>query len=104
MFGIFESLPVKSFKRDFLEFFGFKSNLDLIPKLFAGEIKSRTARPERGKGIPQIFECSQDETFHKFILISNDIYADLKNKKYKLINSQFSGTLYYWVIINNKKR
>src|ERR1035437_2804738 len=94
--GIFESLPVKSFKRDFLELLGFKSNLDLIPKLFAGEIKSRTSRPERGKGIPQVYECSQHKYFEKFILISNDIYADLKTNENRLIKSQFKGTLFYW--------
>lgn len=99
--GIFESLPVKSYKRDFLELLGLKSNLELVPKLFAGEIKSRTARPERGKGIPQVFECSQDPTFNKFILISNDIYADLKSQEYKLLKNEFVGTLYYWEIVNN---
>ncbi|MDI1293147.1 MAG: hypothetical protein PSV18_10435 [Methylobacter sp.] len=101
--GIFESLPVQSYKRDFLELLGLSSNLDLVPKLFAGEIKSRTARPERGKGIPQVFECAQDKTFDKFILISNDIYADLKNKIYKRMSADFIGTLYYWEIANNNE-
>lgn len=100
--GIFESLPVKSFKRDVLEFFGVKSNLDLVPRLFAGEIKSRTARPERGKGIPQVYECSQDSIFEKFILISNDIYADLKTNENKIIRNQFNGTLFYWEINSNE--
>ncbi|TDE52730.1 hypothetical protein [Flavobacterium sp. GT3P67] len=100
--GIFESLPVKSFKRDILELVGLTSNLDLVPKLFAGEIKSRTARPERGKGIPQVFECSQDSVFEKFILISNDIYADLKSKENKIIKTPFEGTLFYWEINNNQ--
>ncbi|SFF27327.1 hypothetical protein [Flavobacterium xueshanense] len=100
--GIFESLPVKSFKRDVLELIGLTSNLDLVPKLFAGEIKSRTARPERGKGIPQVFECSQDPVFDKFILISNDIYADLKTKENKIIKTPFNGTLFYWEINNNQ--
>jgi hypothetical protein len=100
--GIFESLPVKSFKRDFLELLGLKSNLELVPKLFAGDIKSRTARPERGKGIPQVFECSQNNTFETFVLISNDVYANLKTQEYKLINTPFEGTLFYWEINNIK--
>lgn len=98
--GIFESIPVKSFKRDFLNFFGFTSNLDLVPKLLAGEIRSRTTRPERGKGIPQVFDCSSDDTFDKFVLISNDICADLKSQTYRKLNSEFKGTLYYWSINN----
>jgi len=96
--GIFESLPVISFKHNVLGFLGFKSNLDLIPKLVAGEIKSRTSRPDRGKGIPQIFECTKDKAFRKFILISNDVYADFKNQEYKLIKTPFIGTLYHWVL------
>jgi len=99
-FGIFESLPVKSFKRDLLELFGFTSNVELVPKLFAGEIKSRTARPERGKGIPQVFQCSKDPVFNKFVLISNDVYADLKTESYKKLKTQFDGTMFYWEINN----
>lgn len=100
--GIFESLSVQNFKRNVLQYFGLRSNLDLVEKLFAGEIKSRTARPERGKGIPQVFECSQDDAFEKFILISNDIYADLKTKEYRLLNKKFEGTLFYWELIDKK--
>lgn len=99
--GIFESLPVKTYKREFFENLNLASNLDLVPRLFAGEIKSRTARPERGKGVPQIYECSQDPTFSKFILISNDIFADMKSKEYKILKNKFNGTLFYWEI-NNK--
>lgn len=98
--GIFESLPVKSFRRDFLELLGLKSNLELVPKLFAGEIKSRTARPERGKGIPQVYECAQHPAFEKFILISNDIYADLKTNTNRIIRTPFIGTLFYWELNN----
>ena len=99
--GIFESLPVKSFKRDFFEILGLTSNLDLVPKLLIGEIKSRTSRPERGKGIPQVYECSKDVVFNKFFLISNDIYANLKTGENRIIHTPFNGTLYYWEIKNN---
>lgn len=99
-FGIFESLPVRTFKRNLLELIGFASNLDLVEKLFAGEIKSRTARPERGKGIPQVYECSQNPTFSTFVLISNDVFADLKKNEYRLLSNKFNGTLFYWEINN----
>lgn len=99
--GIFESLPVKSYKRDFFEILGFTSNLGLVPKLFGGEIKSRTSRPERGKGIPQVYECSKDSAFNKFVLISNDVYADMKTGINTTLQKPFKGTLYYWELINN---
>ena len=99
-FGIFESLPVKSYKRSLLEKVGLASNVDLVSSLFAGDIKSRTAKPERGKGIPQVYQCSKDPTFEKFILISNDVYADLKNEKYSKLRTEFEGTMFYWEINN----
>lgn len=101
--GIFNSLPVKTFWREAKEKLHLASNLDLVDRLFAGEIKSRTSRPERGKGIPQIFECAQDAAFTKFVLISNDIYADMKNNTSHLLSTKFDGTLFYWEIENIKK-
>lgn len=98
--GIFESLSVQTFKRNILEALGLVSNLELVEKLFNGEIKSRTARPERGKGIPQVFECSQDPIFSKFYLVANDIHADLKSRNYRHINHNFEGTLFHWEIEN----
>ena len=98
--GIFNSLPVRTFWRETRRKLGLTSNLDLVDKLFAGEIKSRTSRPERGKGIPQIYECAQDCVFNKFILISNDVYANLKTHEYHLLRTKFDGTLFYWEIDN----
>lgn len=101
--GIFESLPVQTFKRTILEFINLASNIDLVEKLFRGEIKSRTSRPERGKGIPQVYECSQDVAFSKFILISNDIFADLKTNSWRLLKSPFDGTMFYWELTNKNE-
>jgi hypothetical protein len=95
-FGIFESLPVKTFKRKIGEAVGLQHNADLVKPLFAGEIKSRTARPERGKGIPQVFESSQDKAFKKFYLISNDVKVDMKSMNITKLRNNFSGTLFYW--------
>lgn len=98
--GIFKSLPVRTFWREAKERLHLASNLDLVERLFAGEIKSRTSRPERGKGIPQIYECAQDKVFTKFILVSNDIFFDLKTRESKLLSTKFDGTLFYWEIDN----
>ena len=97
--GIFESLPVKNWIVKLFKGLGFQSsNIDLIEKLFAGEIKSRTGRADRGKGLPQVLELSQDNAFSEFVLITNNIYADLKNKSYRELDGYFSGTLFYWVL------
>jgi hypothetical protein len=94
--GIFESIPAQNFKRKIGQAIGLINNTNLVKPLFNGEIKSRTARPERGKGIPQVYEASQHESFSKFIMISNDVHVNMKNLTTKKLNNNFSGTLFYW--------
>tara|TARA_B100001287_G_scaffold69292_1_gene57020 strand:+ start:663 stop:1673 length:1011 start_codon:yes stop_codon:yes gene_type:complete len=94
--GIFDSIPAKSFKNKIGKTLGLTHNVNLVKPLFNGEIKSRTARPERGRGIPQVYESSQDEKFGKFIMISNDVYVDMRTLKTQKLTNNFSGTLFYW--------
>lgn len=94
--GIFESIPVKSFKRTLGKLVGISGNADLVKPLFEGKIKSRTARPERGKGIPQVFMESQNKHFKVFYLVSNDIKVNMKTMEITKLNNNFSGTLFYW--------
>lgn len=96
--GIFESLPVQNWRRNFLTKLNISSNLDLVDKLFAGEISSRTGKGERGKGLPQIYQCAQDQNIKEFKIISNDVYADLKNNQHRKLSTTFAGTLLYWEI------
>ena len=34
-------------------------------------------------------------------MITNDVYADIKNKIYKKMNNSFNGTLFYFELTNN---
>jgi hypothetical protein len=94
--GIFDSIPAQNFKRTVGQALGLINNTNLVKPLFNGEIKSRTGRPERGKGIPQVYESSQHKSFSKFIMITNDVYVNMKNLDTKKLNNNFSGTLFYW--------
>src|SRR5690606_5340458 len=94
--GIFESLPALSFKQKVATKLGLSHNVDLVQPLFNGEIKSRTGRPERGNGIPQVYESSKDKAFSKFVLITNDVFVNMKNLETKKLKNNFNGTLFYW--------
>lgn len=97
--GIFESLPVRNWKESVKKFLQLNSNLDLVDKLFSGDISSRTGKAERGKGMPQIYQCAQDKNIKEFIIISNDVYANLKTNQHRKLNTKFAGTMLYWEII-----
>lgn len=92
--GVFLSLPVRHFVRDMLKTVGLKSNLDLLPKLLAGEISSRTLKAERGKGIPRIHEHARGGTFTRFVMIANDVYADLTTGNSYILRTPFHGTFF----------
>lgn len=94
--GIFESLPAQSFKRKFGELIGLTHNASLVEPLFNGEIKSRTGRPERGNGIPQVYDSSKHRAFNKFIMITNDVHVNMKTLEIQKLKNNFSGTLFYW--------
>ncbi|CAL2056614.1 hypothetical protein [Tenacibaculum sp. 190524A05c] len=96
--GIFQSLSVMNYLRKFGNLVSLTSNIDLVDKLVKGEIKSRTGRLDRGKGIPQIFELSKDNLYKDFYVLSNDVLINAKTMEKKKLNKEFYGTLYYFTI------
>jgi hypothetical protein len=96
--GIFESLPMKAFWKDPLRSMGITGNLSVLPKLLGGEICSRTGRIERGKGIPRINEHATGGTFSRFVMIANDVYADLVSSSSRYLKEPFHGTLFVFEI------
>lgn len=101
-YGIFESLPARNYKDVIFKTLGIQDNVDLVEALFKGEIKSRTGKPERGKGIPQVYESSKHDNFTKFILISNDVYVNLKTLEKHKLRESFNGTIFHWELANTK--
>lgn len=95
--GIFDSIPVQTFK-SVQKFLGIVKNEDLVKDLLDGKIKSREKVDNniRGKGIPQITTNSSSPRFARACIISNDVKIDLKNKTAETLNSDFSGTLLFW--------
>ena len=73
---------------------GLSGNIEILPRLLAGEIASRTGKPERGKGIPRIFERATGGTFSRFVMISNDVSADLLAGDYRYLKVPFNGTVF----------
>lgn len=96
--GIFRSIKIQNVWRAALKRLGLERNVDIVPKLLAGEIASRTGKPERGKGIPRIYERARCGAFSRFVLISNDVYVDLINDKRHELPQPFNGTFFSFEI------
>lgn len=91
--GIFNSYPVLHHVRLKKHI---RSNVNIVEDLYSGKIKSRTKSSQRGKGIPHIYNHSQNSNFSKFYLITNNVFSNMKTgEKFKL-EHELNGTLYYW--------
>lgn len=102
--GIFNSVPVKDFKRLLSIKLQGKTGLDLIPNfnlnllsdLFEGKISSKTGMAERGQGLPLIYDRSNNQQIKNFTIISNDVYVKIPSRKSVTLKNKFQGTFLYW--------
>lgn len=102
--GIFDSVVVQGYIKNFFKGTMVYKNIRLVDDLLAGKIQSRIDEDNeiRGKGIPQIVEYSQKETFKEFYIITNDVKINLKTSGREQLKYNFSGTFLYWEIKKSK--
>ena len=101
--GIFNSISVKNYWDKILTSVRYKNNIDLIPKLFSGEIfLTRTKEKNRGKGFPLIYNHSNNNCIKNFMIISNDVRVKIPSKECQKLKHKFQGTFLYWELHPNK--
>ena len=65
--------------------------------ILQGELhKTVTCQPNRGKGLPYIYDCMKRKHIDSLVIISNNVYVDVKNDIYKLLDNEFIGTFVTW--------
>ncbi len=94
--GIFRSIAVRNYVNSVKIKLGFKANVDLVNDLLEGKITSRTGLEIRGKGFPTIYQHTKNPAIKNFVLISNDVYANISSGIYKETKAEFKGTFLYW--------
>lgn len=76
-------------------------NKDKLQKLFQWDWKKKntiTKEKKRWNWLKDIYKFSKSESVKQFIVITNQVVADLKNDKYTKLNNNFKWTFYYWEI------
>ncbi len=77
----------------------YTNNADLLRLIFEGKLhQTVTGKPYRGKGLPGIAETGKRNQLSNLVVITNNVYVDIENESYKLINIPFNGTFVYWEI------
>jgi len=107
--GVFESLPVRQHVTRSSDYSGSprvgaesfvrqRHISKIVGELSKGYIKSSTGDPDRGLGFPLIFEKAKSDRFERFTMIANDGTVDLKKRSVSLINGNFLGTAFHFVL------
>lgn len=74
-----------------------KTNEKIMELILKGELhKTVTKKNNRGKGLPSIFKNFERREIDSLVIITNNVYADVKNSDYHLLNNEFVGTFVTW--------
>lgn len=98
--GIFESIEIIGFKKNFELFVLNKDNRDILKDILNGEFGSRTGDPRRGKGLPAIYSAFRAGKIRNLVVVANDVYGNIGNDEYRILKSPFKGTFLHWEISN----
>jgi hypothetical protein len=102
--GVFGSLDNKSpgskwfgWRSKLFTLFTQTDNAEILAKMLQGELhRTVTGQHFRGKGLPGINEVLERGGISRLLIITNDVYADVANKEYRLLSIPFNGTLVSW--------
>jgi ABC-type transporter Mla MlaB component len=109
--GIFNSLQHKSrdskwygFAEKVKSSFGYETNEKFFQLLLEGELHATvTGEKKRGKGLPSVKRTLDHQEISNLRVISNNVYANVSNTEYRLLNNSFKGTFFYWELCYNDK-
>lgn len=104
--GIFKSLSSKSPKDKFygwiskvLPLFNPDDHAILLEAMLQGKFhKTVTGKYYRGKGLPGIYNQLMKHSISNLIILTNDVYADVKNMKYVKLDNTLEGTFVYFEV------
>lgn len=104
--GIFNSLSTKTEKDKFygwitkvIPFFNPEDHNVLLEAMLQGRFhKTVTGKYYRGKGLPGIYNQLNKNSISNLIIISNDVYANVKNNNYIKLRNTLEGTFVYFEV------
>lgn len=95
--GIFNSLHKKGWLQMIRNKLSNQSNADCLREIFARKLhKTSTGESFRGKGLPEIKENLDNNSFSNLKVLSNDVFADVAAGQYSNLDYHFNGTFFYF--------
>jgi len=95
--GILKTIRRKFFKQ--IQDSMLNDSKEILLNAFEKQYESRTKDPNRNKGLPKIYNTSQNKHIENLIVITNNVFLDFENpQNSKILKNKFKGTFYYWTL------
>ncbi len=103
--GVFRSLndkkPTEKFYKALeklkIKFPWAQSEAEQLELILKGELhRTSTGQNNRGKGLPAIYKSLIDGRLDSLVIITNGVYADVKNSDFHMLDNEFHGTFISW--------
>lgn len=109
--GVFTSLANKKKGSKFynslallVERFRFKNEAELFKLVLNGELhRTVTGEHFRGKGLPGVKEAMDRNQISNLVIITNNVFSDIFNNDYRMLEHKFVGTFISWELNCNNK-
>lgn len=70
----------------------------IMRELLAGKIPSSTGKSYRGNGLPSIYRSCRDGKIKRFVMLTDNIFVDAEQDKFKRMSQQIEGVILYWEV------
>jgi hypothetical protein len=93
--GIFRSVRLGVIRNAY-KLLRLRTDADILRDILNGNVESSTGLTYRGKGLPSMNALFRSGRLKSFVIISNDVYADVGQDDFRIMDTSFKGTLIYW--------
>lgn len=94
--GIFNSAEL-SLRLRLYKLTGFRRE-QILKDLLNGKIPSSTGKAYRGRGLPSIYRSCADGKIRRFVIVTNDVYADAERGAFLPLSDEIKGVVLYWEV------
>jgi hypothetical protein len=94
--GIFSSAEL-SLRLRLYKLTGFRRE-QILKDLLDGKIPSSTGKAYRGRGLPSIYRSCADGKIRRFVIATNNVYADAEREAFVPLSDEIKGVVLYWEV------
>lgn len=75
----------------------------ILKALLEGKIPSSTGKGYRGRGLPSIYRSAITNKLQRFVVLTNEVYADAARNDFRSLVTELKGVVLYWEVPHERR-